>query len=269
MINRRKFIKTASAQLLINSSLAVLFKQAHAAPINGVSYGANRLDIYPASSGVTNAPVVIYVHGGAWRRGSRRRVGAKAKYFTRTGRLFVSVDYTLFPKADIRTQARQIGQAVGWVRANAATYGGNPGRIALMGHSAGCHLAALATLSGSASGVRALICIDTAAYDIPYLAKLNGGRLPSLYRVLNFKNKWVSWSPITYANRGPPTLIAWSRGKNREKISRHFASKLGRGTSVTLFDGSGYGHGSINSSIGAESGGITAAIERFLRRTVG
>ena len=269
MISRRKFIKLATTQLFATSSLATLIGDARAARAKEVSYGPNSLDIYPASSSTGNAPIVVYLHGGAWRRGSKGKVGSKAKYFNQRGRMFVSVDYTLFPLADARTQARQIGQAIRWVRANGAKYGGNPGRIALMGHSAGCHLAALATLSGAASGVRALICNDTRAYDIPYLAKLNGGRLPSLYRALDFENNWVSWSPITYAKGGPPTLVAWSGGKNRGILSRRFAGRLGRGTSVTLFDGSAYGHGAINSKIGTENGGITAAVERFLQRHIG
>ena len=269
MISRRKFVKITATQLVVTSNLTTLMGQAHAAPAREVSYGPNKLDIYPATSPARNAPIVVYLHGGAWRRGSKGKVGSKAKYFNQRGRMFVSLDYTLFPVADPQTQARQIGQAIRWVRANGAKYGGNPGRIALMGHSAGCHLAALATLSGAASGVRALICNDTRAYDIPYLAELNGGRLPSLYRALDYKNNWVSWSPITYAKGGPPTLVAWSGGKNRDILSRRFAGRLARGASVKLFDGSAYSHSAINSRIGTESGGITAAVERFLQRHVG
>jgi hypothetical protein len=183
--------------------------------------------------------------------------------------MFVSVDYPLYPGAKVGAQARRVGQAVGWARANGAKYGGNPGRIALMDHLAGCHLSALASLSGSASGVRALICNYTRAYDLPFLAKLSDGRLPVLCSALDNKSKYAAWSSSTYANGGPPTLVAWSNGKNRDVLSKHFAEKLSRGTSVTLFNGSGYGHGSINSRIGTESGGITAAVDEFLRGHIG
>jgi hypothetical protein len=74
-------------------------------------------------------------------------IPAKAKFFNQRSRMFVSVDYPLYPGAKVGAQARRVGQAVGWARANGAKYGGNPGRIALMDHSAGCHLSALATLS--------------------------------------------------------------------------------------------------------------------------
>jgi pimeloyl-ACP methyl ester carboxylesterase len=269
VITRRKLIRTVAAQIMTSSGLVAFMPQARAAPTKGLSYGSNKLDIYPANSASGKAPIVIYVHGGAWRGGSRSSVGSKAKYFSQRGRMFISVDYTLYPRADASTQARQIGQAVSWVRANAAKYGGNPSRIALMGHSAGCHLSALATLTGSASGVRALICNDTRAYDLPYLAKISGGRLPVLYSALESKSKYRAWSPITYANGGPPTLVAWSNGKNRDVLSKRFAKKLGRGASVTLFNGSRYSHGAINSRMGAESGGITAAVDSFLRRHIG
>jgi len=246
--------------------------EAEAAAAKNVSYGPNRLDIYPAAGGASNAPVLVWVHGGAWRAGNKSRVGSKAKYFTSKGYMFVSVGYTLYPRATALTQARQIGKAVSWVRANAGKYGGNGSRLALMGHSAGCHLASLATLSGAATGVRALICNDTRAYDLPYLASRNRGRIPTLYSALNNKKYWSSWSPISYAGlkSQPPTLVAWSNGAGRDAISKHFASALSReGTSVTRYDGTRYNHLSINSRMGAESGGITAAVTRFLESRIG
>jgi hypothetical protein len=269
MITRRKFVQSAGAQIIAGANLAIWVPQANAAPLKGISYGPNKLDIYPASTASKNAPIVIYVHGGAWRGGSRASVGSKAAYFTRTGRMFVSIDYTLYPRADALTQAGQVGRAVRFIKANGAKYGGNSRAVALMGHSAGCHLAALATLSGRARGVKALICNDTRAYDLPYLAQISGGRLPLLYRALDNRNKWAAWSPITYARGGPPTLVAWSRAGNRQSLSKRFAKTLSRNTSVTTFDGSGYGHIAINSRIGAENGGITAAVERFLSRHIG
>lgn len=233
-----------------------------------VSYGSHKLDIYPAQTTGKKAPIIVYVHGGAWRGGSRGSVGSKARYFTASGKVFISVGYTLYPSANALQQARQIGEAVGWIRANASSFGGDAGRIILMGHSAGSHLAALAVLSGAARGVRALICNDTRAYDLPLLASRNGGRVPMLYSALGDKKNWKNWSPISYVGRGnrPPTLVAWSSGSGRKAISRHFANALRRaGGRVATFDGSSrYSHGSINSSIGRDNGGITGAITRFI-----
>lgn len=235
-----------------------------------INYGSNRLDLYPVTA--DNAPVLIYVHGGAWRAGSRGSVGSMPSYFNGLGYHFVSVGYTLHPRANVETQARQIGQAVGWVRSNIGSFGGNASRIALMGHSAGSHLASLATLSGLAPGVRALVANDTGAYDLSYLADINGGRLGILYAApFSDRSKWRNWSPISYAGGGGrlPVLVAWSGGRNRDRISMRFADALQRaGHPVTRFDGGRYSHIGIGRAVGRRGDAVTNAIARFLQANV-
>ena len=277
MLARRHFLLGSIALATsyftpISSELSAL-----AAPIKGVSYGPQKLDIYPTTNqsraGEAGLPIVIFVHGGAWRAGNKSRVGAKARYFTKRGYLFISVGYTKYPAAKATRQANQVGQAVNWVRANAPTYGGDPSRIVLMGHSAGSHLAALATLSGKAGPVAGLICNDTRAYDLPFLARRNGGRVPTLYSALREKKNWAKWSPITYVSvkAQPPTLVAWSGGKGRDVISLNFVNALrNAGVSVTPYDGSNrYNHLSINSRMGNETGGVTSAVARFIEQRIG
>ncbi|PCI05511.1 MAG: carboxylesterase [Hyphomicrobiales bacterium] len=273
MPTRRHFIQSsalfAGSTLLPFSTADDAFAAKHSA-----SYGANKLDIFPTNR--ASAPILVYVHGGAWLAGSKGSVGAKAAYFTRLGYVFISVGYTLYPRANAQTQSLQIGQAVNWVRKNASRLGGDPDKIALMGHSAGCHLAALAALTGSTGPINALICNDTRAYDLSYLARLNKGHLPLLYAKPFSKRKfWSSWSPISYAGlkEHPPILVAWSGGKNRDKISINFANALRReGSNVTHFDGSGrYSHISINSKMGKEKNrdSVTAAVSGFLKSHIG
>lgn len=233
-----------------------------------VSYGANHLDIHLPKN-PQEAPVIAYVHGGAWKLGNKTRVGAKADYYTARGYVFVSIGYTLYPKANAEQQAVQVSQAVNWIRTNIGAYGGDGARVALMGHSAGCHLASMATLSGACTP-KLLICNDTGAYDLAYLAEINKGRLPRLYSALNRKAKWVRWSPISYIRnrRQPPALVLWSGGRNRDRISKRFAAALeAAGNSVTRFAGESYGHVSINAQIGKNAGNpVTRAIDRFLER---
>jgi acetyl esterase/lipase len=283
VLNRRKLLQsalykgTAICSLPAIIALGVSPAVAKTGSKKTVSYGSHKLDIYPAqlsgASARKKAPIIVYVHGGAWRGGSRSSVGSKAKYFTASGKVFISVGYTLYPSANALQQARQIGKAVSWIRANASSFNGDARRIILMGHSAGSHLAALAVFSGAARGVRALICNDTRAYDLPLLASRNGGQVPLLYSALGDKKNWKNWSPISYVGRGnrPPTLIAWSSGSGRKSISQHFANSLrSAGGRVATFDGSSkYSHGSINSSIGRDKGGITAAITRFIAQNGG
>ncbi|MFZ1813882.1 MAG: alpha/beta hydrolase [Rhizobiaceae bacterium] len=279
-MDRRDFFKRAASGLALAGTSRLLAPiavspfllpaTAEARTISGVSYGANALDIY--TSGNDNAPVMIYVHGGAWRAGSRGRVGAQPEFYKRMGYVFVSVGYTLYPAADVERQVREIAQAVNWVRSNISKYGGDPTRIALSGHSAGCHLACMAALSGLASGVKALFANDTAAYDVAYLASINGDSLPALYaRPFSNRSKWVNWSPYNYAGNSQrfPVLVAWSGGRNRDRISKRFADKLeGAGYPVSRFDGSSYNHISIQNAMGRSGDRLSAAMERFLKSSV-
>ena len=265
---RRELMKRSLAGTL-SAGLILPALQAQAASKKVFTYGSNQLDWYPARSNSANAPILIFVHGGAWALGNRGQVGAKARHFTKAGYNFASVSYTLFPAANAQTQTLQIGEAVNWIHANAAKLGGDPERIALMGHSAGCHLSSLATLTGAAQPVKALVCNDTRAYDLPFLAKVSGGSLPALYApAFKRKNLWDAWSPISYTGlkQQPPTLVAWSGGYRRDKVSKRFADALERdGTEVHRYDGKRrYNHVSINSRMGSERGKLTSAVDTFL-----
>lgn len=241
---------------------------AHAERFTNVSYGANRLDIFTPDAG--NAPVIVFVHGGAWVGGSKGGVRSMSRFFNRQGFVFVSVGYTKYPRVSVGQQADQVGQAINWVHANISRYGGNPRRIAVMGHSAGCHLASLAILSGRAKGVRALIANDTGAYDLAYLASLTNNSLGILYALpFRDRSKWRQLSPITYAGRGNlPVMVIWSNGHNRDKVSLRFAKRLeAGGHRVTRYDGRKYGHLGIRNAVGRNND-LTRAVLSFLNRSL-
>ncbi|MEM7069265.1 MAG: alpha/beta hydrolase [Pseudomonadota bacterium] len=264
-LTRREITKFSAAAL----TAPLLPGVSQAAGKRTLDYGPNHLDWYPAKSGGANSPILIYVHGGAWALGNRGQVGAKARHFTRNGYHFASVSYTLFPAANAQTQALQVAEAVNWIHANAARLGGDPNRIGLMGHSAGCHLSSLATLTGGAQPVKALICNDTRAYDLAFLANINGGRLPVLYKApFTRRSMWAAWSPISYTGlqNQPPTLVAWSNGTGRDRVSKRFADALERDeVEVHRYDGKRqYNHVSIDRRLGSEKGRLTHAIDQFL-----
>jgi len=111
----------------------------------GVRYGDGpneTLDVFPTTR--AEAPVLVFIHGGYWRSLDKRDVSFVAPAFVREGVLVVVPNYALCPAVTIETIAMQVVRAVAWTRANAALYGGDPGRIAVAGHSAGGHLAAMA-----------------------------------------------------------------------------------------------------------------------------
>jgi acetyl esterase/lipase len=99
------------------------------------------LDVYETSDRKQPAPLIVWVHGGAWRAGSRTRVPVTA--LTKHGFTIASVDYRLSPVARFPAQVHDIKAAIRFLRSNASAYGIDPDRIAIAGNSAGGHLAAL------------------------------------------------------------------------------------------------------------------------------
>lgn len=99
-----------------------------------------RVDIYETKSG--NAPIQIFIHGGAWRGGSAKDSAYLAEMFVTAGAIFIAVDFIAIDKADgnLMTMADQVRRAVAWVYKNASRFGGNPNRLYLSGHSSGAHL---------------------------------------------------------------------------------------------------------------------------------
>src|SRR6266581_1237329 len=116
-------------------------------------YRPLELDLYlPAAGGP--APVIVHVHGGGWRRGSRRAplpvLGADFyDTLAAAGFAVAAIDYRLSGEAIFPAPLEDVRAAFGWVRDHAAAYGLDPGRVFGWGDSAGGHLALLAALTGA------------------------------------------------------------------------------------------------------------------------
>jgi len=108
-----------------------------------------QLDLH-MPGGVDNPPLLVWVHGGAWREGSRTSVRPE---FARNGIATASVSYRLSTEARFPAMAHDIKAAIRFLRARASMYGYRADRIAIAGDSAGAHLAALV---GVSNGVAAL-----------------------------------------------------------------------------------------------------------------
>ena len=106
------------------------------------------LDLYlPKAESDEKSPVVIWVHGGAWRAGDRSRVPVQS--LTQHGFAVASVDYRLSPVARFPAQVHDIKAAIRFLRANAEQHGLDTKRFAIAGASAGGHLAALTGVAGA------------------------------------------------------------------------------------------------------------------------
>jgi acetyl esterase/lipase len=98
-------------------------------------------------------PLVLWIHGGGWRRGDSRQSGAFTDFpavlagLAARGYVVASVDYRLSEEARFPAQIQDVKAAIAWLRANAGAFGIDPKRVIAWGGSAGGHLAALAATS--------------------------------------------------------------------------------------------------------------------------
>ena len=109
----------------------------------------HRLDIYRSRlARPDKAPVVVYVHGGAWVIGEKREQGKPMMFeLVARGWVCVAINYRLSPKATWPDQIVDVKRAIAWVKDHIADYGGDPDFVAISGGSAGGHLCALLALS--------------------------------------------------------------------------------------------------------------------------
>jgi len=110
-----------------------------------------KLDIYRDASISEPQPLVVWIHGGAWRKGNRK--SPRAKSLVSQGYVVASVEYRLSQEAIFPAQIHDCKAAIRWLRSNAGTYGIDPERVGAWGPSAGGHLVALLGTSGDVAGL--------------------------------------------------------------------------------------------------------------------
>ena len=107
-----------------------------------------QLDIFRSSAG--NAPVNVFVHGGAWRRNRSADYALQAETFVRAGAHCVIIDFINVDEAggDLMPMYEQVRRALAFVHRNAERFGGDRNRIYISAHSSGSHLAACVLTEG-------------------------------------------------------------------------------------------------------------------------
>ncbi len=227
-----------------------------------IAYGptANEaLDLYPAAT--TNAPISIFVHGGAWQRGLARNYAFAAELFVRAGAHHVVLDFISVIEAggDLMPMADQVRRAIAWIYRNAASFGGDPNRIHLYGHSSGAHLAGVA-----------MVTDWRGQYDLPTdvvktgllcsgMYDLRPVRLSARSRYVNFTDDMeAALSTQRHIDRfTAPVVLAFGTLETPEfqRQSRDFAAALhAAGNRVELLVGSHYNHFEIAETLASPYG---------------
>lgn len=215
-----------------------------------IAYGATgdeALDWYPAAG--ANAPIAIFIHGGAWRGGSARDSASAAELFVRAGVHYVVPDFVnvLATGGDLLPMADQVRRAIAWTFRNAVSFGGDPNRIHLYGHSSGAHLAGVAMVTDwrrdfglPADTIKSgLLC--SGMYD------LRPVRLSARSRYVNFTDAVEdALSTQRHIDRLlAPVVLAFGTCESPEfqRQSRDFATALGSARKpVELLAGENYNH---------------------------
>jgi acetyl esterase/lipase len=250
-------------------------------------HALQRLDVYPPARGCP-APVVVWVHGGGWMVGDKRNLGRKATWFPARGYVLVSVNYRL---TDLRAAEplrwpahnEDVAAAIAWVRREIHRFGGDAGRIALLGHSAGAGIAAAVATDPRLLGAHGLDldtldCVaplDTEGFDVAAAAR-RPGRLGQIYRAAfgTDPDTWREASPITHVRAGvgiPPTFLVRRGGQPRQRMVDRYAEALREAeVEVTVLELTHFSHADVNRRIGEPGEAeLTPALERFLAGCLG
>jgi len=244
-----------------------------------------QLDIY-GFTGATNAPVVIFVHGGTWQTGQRQQGPKRISFFNDAGFIYVSIDYRLVPEVRVEDELVDVEYAVKWVSDHIAHYGGNGQNIHLFGHSAGAHLVTMLAIAPrsvarslvQSGAVRSVYASDLHTYDFVSFVESAGRNMPAAYtRAIGTDlARIAALSPlqnISATRQIPDFLISFSGQRNSAALRRssayEFADALrAAGGQAEVFDGSRYNHKTIIRAVGTQPD-LSDTLIRFFKAHAG
>lgn len=180
---------------------------------------AQKLEMFVPQGAKGSLPVLVFVHGGSWAGGDPHDYRFIARTFCAKGYAVVLAGYRLYPTARFPAMVEDGAAAVRWVHDNAAKLGGDPARVALMGHSAGAYNVAMLTLDPQ--WLRAVGLNDTAIRGTVALAgPFDFLPLDSDATINAFGNAPdpLVTQPITFVRKdAPPMLLVTGDADTRVK----------------------------------------------------
>ena len=260
-----------------------------------LAYGGHerqRLDVHTADTEAggaeAGAPVLVFVHGGGFTGGDKHVPGSPmydhvGAWAVRNGWVGVTITYRLAPEHTWPSGAQDVAAAVQWVRDNIASYGGDPSRIVVAGHSAGCvHVASY--LAGPAGGGQHGVSQHGVSRHGGTLDGVRGGGLLSgFYQIADGDERGEP--ELSYFGRRPsaevdtlpglldsevPLIFAiaerdpwFSQGQIAGLTAAWFARK---GTVPQVIWSEGHNHISQIGSVGVDDLALGAQLARFVNR---
>ena len=222
-----------------------------------LAYGSKdieKLDLFATDK--PNAPISIFVHGGAWRARTVKDYAFLAEMMVKSGAHWIGLDFdgvegtngNLLPMAD------QVRRAVAWVHKNARSFGGDPERIYITSQSSGAHL------SGN------IVTTDWKEYGVPNNVVKGALLCSGMYDLkpvrLSKRSEYVAFtdeveeklSSIRHLDRlNCPVIVAYGTYETPEfqRQNKEFAAAVkAAGKPVTLLVAEGYNHFEMTELIG-------------------
>ncbi len=223
-----------------------------------VAYGSTeieKLDIYQSNR--PNAPINIFIHGGAWRGGFAKDSAYMAEMYLAAGAHLVIPDFVWVQDAggSLMTMADQVRRAVAWVYKNATSFGGEPNRLYISGHSSGGHLGGVVVITDWRKDFDLPSDIIKGALLISGMYDLKPVRLSK-------RSKYVDFDDVTEETLSAqrhidminmPLIIAHGTLESPEfqRQSRDFAAAVkAAGKPVEFIVGEGFNHFEMQETMG-------------------
>ncbi len=258
-------------------------------PTQTLNYGSDSLqalDLW-VPAGAKNAPLVLFVHGGGWKRGSKNNATSRAMpaHMLAAGYAFASIDYRLVPRNTVEEQASDVAAALAYLLKRADALGIDRRRVVLTGHSAGAHLVALVgtderylrSAGLSFADIDGVMPNDGAAYDVASQFAMAGPKMQQTY-VQAFGTepaRQAKLSPTLQAAspNAPAFLLLHVQRADAVVQSKALAEALQKGGSqaeIAGFPGEGLrGHMEINRKLGQPDYPATAVMDAWLKKVLG
>jgi arylformamidase len=214
-----------------------------------------KLDIFKTTR--SNAPVMVFIHGGAWRNGTAKDFAFQAELYLNAGVNLVIVDFAQVQDTggDLLPMAQQVRSAIAWVHKNVASFDANPERLYVSGHSSGAHLTGCALVTDWEKDFGLPANFIKGALLVSGMYDLKPVRMSKRSQYVNFTDEVEhALSSQRHLDKlRTPIIVAYGTCETPEfqRQNRDFAAAVkAAGKPVDLIVGEGFNHFEMQETLG-------------------